>query len=51
MIEELCGDEEQCWNEVTEAAILALSARLTLWSTVLREATEARNEHAPPAAS
>jgi hypothetical protein len=42
MLAELCGDEEQRWNEATEAAVLALSARLTLWSTVMSEVTLAR---------
>jgi Protein of unknown function (DUF3050) len=41
MLEELCGDEVQRWNEATEAAFLALSARLTLWSAVRSEVARA----------
>jgi hypothetical protein len=38
MLAELCGDEDQA----TEAAISALSARLTLWSTITSEIALAR---------
>jgi hypothetical protein len=48
MLAELCGDEVQRWNEAAEAAILALSARLTLWNTVLSEVAR-RNADAAPA--
>jgi len=44
MLAELCGDEEQCWNEATEAAISALSARLNLWSAVMSEVARARTQ-------
>jgi hypothetical protein len=42
MLAELCGDEVQRWDQATDAAVLALSARLTLWSTVMSEVTLAR---------
>jgi hypothetical protein len=42
MLAELCGDEVQRWDQATNAAVLALSARLTLWSTVMSEVTLAR---------
>jgi Protein of unknown function (DUF3050) len=42
MLAELCGDEAQRWNEATEAAIMALSARLSLWNTVMSEVAMAR---------
>jgi hypothetical protein len=44
MLAELCGDEEQRWNEATEAAIMALSARVSLWNTVMSELTPARRQ-------
>ena len=44
MLAELCGDEVQRWNEATEAAIPALSARLNLWGTVMSEVALARTQ-------
>jgi len=41
MLAELCGDEVQRWNEATQAAVLALSARLSLWSAVRSEVARA----------
>ena len=37
MLAELCGDDERRWEEATDAALTALTARLTLWSTVSSE--------------
>jgi hypothetical protein len=37
MLAELCGDDPVRWNEAAQAAITALSARLSLWSAVVSE--------------
>ncbi|AID34833.2 MULTISPECIES: DUF3050 domain-containing protein [Mesorhizobium] len=37
MLAELCGDDERRWEQATDAALAALAARLTLWSTVSSE--------------
>ncbi|NEU98280.1 DUF3050 domain-containing protein [Bradyrhizobium sp. UFLA 03-164] len=37
MLAELCGDDERRWEEAADAALAALAARLTLWSTVSSE--------------
>jgi hypothetical protein len=37
MLAELCGDDERRWGEAADAALTALTARLTLWSTVSSE--------------
>jgi hypothetical protein len=42
MLAELCGEEVQRWDQATDAAVSALSARLTLWNNVMSEVTLAR---------
>lgn len=37
MVKELCGDDEQKWNEATEAAITAMQARIHLWDGILQK--------------
>jgi Protein of unknown function (DUF3050) len=37
MLAELCGDDERRWEQAADAALAALAARLTLWSTVSSE--------------
>jgi len=37
MLAELCGTDSARWEEATQAAITALSARLSLWSTAVSE--------------
>jgi hypothetical protein len=34
MIEELCGDDEQKWKEVTEIAVLSMQKRIRLWDGI-----------------
>ena len=34
MIEELCGDDEQKWKEVTEIAVLSMQKRNRLWDGI-----------------
>ena len=41
MIQELCGNDPQKWEEVTETALQALELRLTLWNGVLEEIQQA----------
>ncbi len=36
MTAELCGDNEQCWQEATEAVKAALQARIDLWNGILQ---------------
>jgi Protein of unknown function (DUF3050) len=47
MIAELCDNDMWRWNEATDAAILAQSARLNLWDSVLNEIARARIAAAP----
>jgi Protein of unknown function (DUF3050) len=42
MLAELCGEEVQLWDQASDAAVSALSARLTLWNTVMSEIRVAR---------
>jgi DUF3050 family protein len=42
MLAELCGEDSVKWVEATQAAIMALSARLGLWSAVVSEVSLAR---------
>ncbi|MDB5157451.1 MAG: hypothetical protein JWR50_2158 [Mucilaginibacter sp.] len=37
MTAELCGDDEQKWQEATEASITALQKRITLWDGIYEE--------------
>lgn len=34
MIEELCGDDEQKWKEVTDIAVLSMQKRIRLWDGI-----------------
>jgi hypothetical protein len=34
MIEELCGEDDQKWEEVTEIAILSMQKRIRLWDGI-----------------
>jgi len=34
MIEELCGDDEQKWKDVTEIAVLSMQKRIRLWDGI-----------------
>jgi hypothetical protein len=40
MLEELCGDDEQKWQEATETAKAALQARIGLWDGVMAAIAE-----------
>ncbi|MEH2708487.1 DUF3050 domain-containing protein [Bradyrhizobium elkanii] len=42
MLAELCGSDDEKWGEATRAAIAALTARHSLWSTVVSEVSLAR---------
>lgn len=42
MLAELCGDDAMRWDEATEAAITAIEARLSLWSSIVSEIYLAR---------
>jgi len=42
MLAELCGNHSEKWEEATQAAIAALTARHGLWSTVVSEVSLAR---------
>jgi hypothetical protein len=42
MLAELCGADDTKWDEAAQAAIAALTARLSLWSTVVSEVSLAR---------
>ncbi|MGY4568066.1 MULTISPECIES: DUF3050 domain-containing protein [Bradyrhizobium] len=42
MLAELCGNDREKWEEATRAAIVALTARHSLWSTVVSEVSLAR---------
>ncbi len=42
MVAELCGDDAKKWHNAQEAALTAISARLSLWSTVESEIALAR---------
>lgn len=44
MIAELCGDEEQKWNEVVEIAKDALRVRIALWDTIADEISQNQEE-------
>jgi len=37
MIEELCGDDDQKWEEVTEIAILSMQKRIGLWDGIAKK--------------
>jgi hypothetical protein len=37
MIQELCGNDEQKWQEATQVSIEALKMRMHLWDGVLKE--------------
>tara|TARA_A100001037_G_scaffold306841_1_gene356874 strand:+ start:3141 stop:3923 length:783 start_codon:yes stop_codon:yes gene_type:complete len=37
MVKELCGDDQQKWNEATEAARTAMQARINLWDGILQK--------------
>ena len=40
MLQELCGDDAQKWNEATEACVTALELRKELWDGVLLQLQE-----------
>ncbi len=40
MVQELCGNDTQKWNEATEACVIALELRKELWDAVLLELQE-----------
>jgi Protein of unknown function (DUF3050) len=42
MLAEMCGDDAQKWREAKDAALMAISARLALWSAVDSEIALAR---------
>lgn len=44
MIAELCGDEEQKWNEVVEIAKDALRVRIALWDAIADEISKNQEE-------
>ena len=41
MIHDLCGDDEQQWNEAIEASKQALQQRINLWNGINTEIKEA----------
>jgi len=48
MISELCGDNDDKWNEVLDVSIQALQKRLDLWDEIAEEIKESKEEYAMP---
>jgi hypothetical protein len=42
MTAELCGDDQQKWNEIEQASIIALQKRVTLWDSIYNEVIKNR---------
>jgi hypothetical protein len=45
MTEELCGDNEQLWQEAQEAVVASLQQRLALWDGVYKKITANKAGH------